>query len=115
MMSIGSVRGLREFHVHGDYNALHLGFDSRGVSAVLVLDASRWEKRIIELAYGLFYFSALEWLAPSNVTRPLVKRGLEPERARQLRGAYGTIYPPVSREAQLLFDALTLFAPILPI
>lgn len=115
MMSIGSVRGLPEFHLHGDYNALNLRFDSQGVSAVLGLDASRWEKRIVELAYGLFYFSALEWEPTSNITRPLVKRGLEPERARQFLGAYGAIYPPVSGEAQLLVAALTLAVPIITI
>jgi Ser/Thr protein kinase RdoA (MazF antagonist) len=113
MMSIGSVRGLPEFHTHGDYHALNLRFNSQGVSAVLGLDASRWEKRIIELAYGLFYFSALEWQADSTLTRPLVKRGLEPERAGRFLGAYGAIYPPVAGEAQLLVDALTLVAPII--
>lgn len=115
MMSIGSVRGLPEFHIHGDYHALNLRFNSQGVSAVLGLDASRWEKRVIELAYGLFYFSALEWQADSTLTRPLVKRGLEPERAARFLGAYGAIYPPVAGEAQLLVDALTLVAPIITV
>jgi len=81
----------------------------------LGLDASRWEKRVIELAYGLFYFSALEWQADSTLTRPLVKRGLEPERAGRFLGAYGAIYPPVAGEAQLLVDALTLVAPIITV
>jgi Ser/Thr protein kinase RdoA (MazF antagonist) len=115
MMSIGSVRGLPEFHIHGDYHALNLRFSSQDVSAVLGLDASRWEKRIIELAYGLFYFSALQWRADSSLTLPLVKRGLEPERARQFLEAYGVIYPPVAGEAQLLADALTLVAPIITV
>jgi len=115
MMSIGSVRGLPEFHIHGDYHALNLRFNSQGVDAVLGLDASRWEKRIIELAYGLFYFSALQWRADSSLTLPLVKRGLEPERARQFLEAYGVIYPPVACEAQLLADALTLVAPIITV
>src|SRR6266487_186964 len=115
MMSIGSVRGLPEFHIHGDYHALNLRFDFQAISAVLGLDASRWEKRIIELAYALFYFSALEWQPGSSMTRPLVKRGLEPERARRFLEAYGAIYPPVAAEAQLLLDALTLVAPIITI
>ena len=112
MMAIGSVRGLPEFHIHGDYHALNLRFGPQGVNAVLGLDASRWEKRIIELAYGLFYFSALEWRPDSNFTRPLVKRGLEPERARTFLQAYGAIYPPVPGEAAVLVDALMLIAPI---
>jgi Ser/Thr protein kinase RdoA (MazF antagonist) len=112
MMAIGTVRGLPEFHIHGDYHALNLRFGPRGVNAVLGLDASRWEKRIIELAYGLFYFSALEWRPDSNFTRPLVKRGLEPERARTFLQAYGAIYPAVPREAAAVVDALMLIAPI---
>jgi Ser/Thr protein kinase RdoA (MazF antagonist) len=112
MMAIGSVRGLPEFHIHGDYHALNLRFGPRGVNAVLGLDASRWEKRIIELAYGLFYFSALEWRPDSNFTRPLVKRGLEPERARTFLQAYGSIYPAVPGEAAAVVDALILIAPI---
>jgi len=49
------------------------------------------------------------------MARPLVKRGLEPERARRFLEAYGAIYPPVAAEAQLLLDALTLVAPIITI
>src|SRR5215472_18100637 len=112
MMAIGSVRGLPEFHIHGDYHALNLRFGPHGVNAVLGLDASRWEKRIIELAYGLFYFSALEWHPDSSLTRPLVKRGLEPERARTFLQAYGDIYPAVPGEAEVLADALMIIAPI---
>lgn len=112
MMAIGSVRGLPEFHIHGDYHALNLRFGPQSVNAVLGLDASRWEKRIIELAYGLFYFSALEWRSASNFTRPLMKRGLEPELARTFLQAYGAIYPPVPGEAAVLVDALALIAPI---
>jgi Ser/Thr protein kinase RdoA (MazF antagonist) len=113
MMSIGSGRGLPEFNIHGDYNAMHLRFDDENVSAVLGLDASRWEKRIIELAYALFSFSALEWRTDNALTRPLVKRGFDPERMRHFLGAYGTIYPPVPGEAMLLVDALMLVTPII--
>jgi len=112
MMAIGSVRGLPELHIHGDYHALNLRFGPRGVTAVLNWDASRWEKRVIELAYALFYFSALEWFADSPATRPLVKRGLDPERARHFLTAYGAIEPPIANEAAILGDALALVAPI---
>lgn len=112
MVSIGSVRSLPEFHIHGDYHALNLRFAGQDVSAVLNWEASRWEKRIIELAYALFYFSALEWHSESTITHPLVKRGLEPERARHFLEAYGSVYPPVSGEAAILGDALRLIAPI---
>ncbi|HET8853258.1 MAG TPA: phosphotransferase [Ktedonobacteraceae bacterium] len=114
MMAIGATRGLPEFHIHGDYHALNLRFDSQshGVNAVLGLEASRWEKRILELAYSLFYFSALEWQADSTFTHPLVKRGFEPERAHRFLQAYGAVYPPVPGEAAVLVDALMLVAPI---
>ena len=115
MMSIGSGRGLPEFHIHGDYSALNLRFGEQGVSAVLGLEASRWEKRLIELAYGVFYFSALEWRHESNLTRPLIRRGLEPELARTFLEAYGKVYPPVPGESLLLTDALMLVAPIVTI
>src|SRR2546421_12260655 len=112
MVSIGAVRGLPEFHIHGDYHALNLRFGPQGVTAVLHWEASRWEKRIIELAYGLFYFSALEWRAYSTMTAPPGKRGLDPERALSFLKAYGSIYPPAPREASILGDALTLVSPI---
>src|SRR5229473_2534493 len=114
MMSIGAVRGLPEFHIHGDYHALNLRFGSpsQGVTAVLNMEASRWEKRIIELAYGLFYFSALEWRADSALTRPLVKRGFDPERFRRFLEAYAAIYPPSPQESSVLGDALLLVSPI---
>ena len=112
MVSIGAVRGLPEFHIHGDYHALNLRLGTQGVTAVLNLAASRWEKRIIELAYALFYFSALEWQPTAALTRPLVKRGLDPERARRFLAAYGAIYPPEPRESAILGDALMLVSPI---
>ena len=113
MMSIGAGRSvLPEFHIHGDYHALNLRFGDFGVTTVMGLEASRWEKRIFELAYALFYFSALQWESGESLTRPLVKRGFEPQRARQFLQAYTEIYPPVRGEAALLGDALTLVAPI---
>ena len=112
MVSIGSVRDLPEFHIHGDYHALNLRFDAQDVSAVLNWEASHWEKRIFELAYGLFYFSALDWQPDTTLTSPLTKRGFDAERARLFLEAYGAIYPPVPQEALVLGDALNLIAPI---
>ncbi len=112
MMAIGAGQNLPEFHIHGDYHALNLRFGPFGVSAVTGLEAARWEKRIFELAYALFYFSALAWLPGSTLTPPLVKRGFEPERARSFLHAYSEYYPPVQGEAELLTDALQIVAPI---
>lgn len=112
MIAIGAVRGLPEFHIHGDYHPLNLRFDASKVTAVLNWDASRWEKRIIELAYTLFYFSAFAWSPDSSQVYPLVMRGLDPECLRAFLGAYGSIYPPVPHEAAILGDALLLVAPI---
>ncbi len=112
MMSIGTGKGLPTFHIHGDYHALNLRFGSFGVTSVIGLEASRWEKRLFEVANGLFSFSALAWIAGSSETRPLVKRGLDPERARRFLQAYAEVYPPVPGEAELLADALMLIAPI---
>lgn len=115
MMAIGAAQNLPEFHIHGDYHALNLRFGPFGVSAVTGLEAARWEKRIFELAYALFYFSALAWLPGSSSTPPLVKRGFEPERARSFLHAYGEYYAPVQGEAELLTDALLLVAPIVAV
>ena len=112
MMSIGASRSLPEFHIHGDYHALNLRFSDRNVSAVLGLEASRWEKRLFEVAYGLFSFSTLAWLPDERGTRPLVKRGLEPERAAHFLQGYSEYCPPVQGEAALLTDALQLVSPI---
>ena len=46
------------------------------------------------------------------MTRPLVKRGLDPERAHRFLTAYAAIYPPVPHEAALLGDALLVVSPI---
>lgn len=113
MMAIGTGRNLPEFHIHGDYSALNLRFTERGISEVLGLEASRWEKRLLELAYGVFYFAGLTWQSDDSLTRPLVRRGLDPERASIFLRSYGAVYPPVPGEAALLVDALTLVAPII--
>jgi Ser/Thr protein kinase RdoA (MazF antagonist) len=113
MMSIGSARGIPEFHIHGDYHPLNLRFHQKHVSAVLGLDASRWEKRLIDLACALFYFSALNW--HDEMTRPLMQRGFHPERTRAFLEAYSTLFPPYVGEAQALVDALLLMTPILSV
>jgi Ser/Thr protein kinase RdoA (MazF antagonist) len=112
MVSLGAVRGLPEFHIHGDYHALNLRFGPQDVLAVLNWEASRWEKRIIELASALFYFSALAWSPGSDLTRPLVRRGFDPQRAAGFLEAYAAIYPPAPQEAAALGDALMLVSPI---
>jgi Ser/Thr protein kinase RdoA (MazF antagonist) len=112
MIAIGAVRGLPEFHIHGDYHPLNLRFNASDVTAVLNWDASRWEKRIIELSYALFYFSAFSWLPDNPQVYPLVMRGLDPERIRAFLEAYGSLYPPVPHESAILGDALLLVAPI---
>lgn len=115
MVAIGAGQNLPEFHIHGDYHALNLRFGPFGVSAVTGLEAARWEKRIFEVAYALFYFSALAWLPGSSATPPLAKRGFEPERARNFLHAYAEQYLPVKGEAELLADALLLVFPIIAV
>lgn len=115
MMAIGSGRSLPEFHIHGDYSPLNLRFSEHGVSEIMGLEASRWEKRLLEVAYSLFSFAGLAWPADGSLTRPLTKRGLDPERASLFLRAYSAIYPPVSGEASLLVDALALVAPIMTV
>jgi Ser/Thr protein kinase RdoA (MazF antagonist) len=112
MMAIGANRALPEFHIHGDYHALNVRFGPFGVSAVTGLEAARWEKRIFEVAYALFYFAGLAWLPGSSITPPLVKRGFEPERVRSFLHGYSELCPPVKGEAALLVDALILISPI---
>lgn len=112
MMAIGAHHALPAFHIHGDYHALNLRFGPFGVSAVTGLEAARWEKRIFEVAYSLFYFGGLSWLPGSSVTPPLVKRGFDPERVSRFLHGYNELCPPVKGEATLLVDALTLVSPI---
>ena len=115
MVSIGAGGVLPEWHIHGDYHARNLLFNNSNVVAVTGLEASRWEKRLFEVAYALFYFSALAWVPGDNLTRPLVKRGFEPERARLFLQSYSELCPPVGDEPDLLTDALLIVAPIVTI
>lgn len=113
MMAIGAGRnGLPAFHIHGDYHPHNLRFSAGAVKAVMGLEASHWEKRIFEVAYALFTFTALSWQPGEALTRPLVKRGLDPASARAFLEAYAEIYPPAPGEADLLVDALLLIAPM---
>ena len=59
MMSLGSARGLPEFHIHGDYHALNLRFARQDVTAILNWQASRWEKRII--GWPMPFFISVRW------------------------------------------------------
>jgi Ser/Thr protein kinase RdoA (MazF antagonist) len=115
MMTLGAAHGLLELHIHGDYQALNLRFDARGVCSLSGFYASRWEKRLLELAAALFAFSALDWQPATGQTRPLVARGLEPERARAFLRGYGSLARPQGDEAACLAEALALVAPILTI
>lgn len=115
MVSIGAGGALPEWHIHGDYHAHNLLFNDSNVVAVTGLEASRWEKRLFEVAYALFYFSALAWVPGDSLTRPLVKRGFEPERARLFLQSYSELCPPVGDEPDLLTDALMIVAPIVTI
>ncbi len=112
MVSIGSGSHLPELHIHGDYHAMNLRFDRSGVVAVQGLEASRWEKRLFEVAYALFSFSAIKWLPGETLTAPLVKRGFEPERMKRFLQAYHEVFPPTPEEAVLLADALVIMTPI---
>ncbi|MBX5448456.1 phosphotransferase enzyme family protein [Thermogemmatispora sp.] len=115
MMTLGAAQGLLELHIHGDYQALHMRFSAEGVCSVSDFYASRWEKRILEVAAALFAFSALDWQPATGQTRPLVARGLEPERARAFLRGYGSLLPPEGQEAVCLAEALMLMVPILTI
>ena len=113
MMAIGTGRNLPTFHIHGDYSALNLRFQGKRVGEVLGLEASRWEKRLLEVAYGVFSFAGLEWQPQSGLTRPRTRRGIDPARATLFLQSYGASYPAVPGEALLLVDALMLVAPII--
>ncbi|GCE12737.1 phosphotransferase enzyme family protein [Tengunoibacter tsumagoiensis] len=113
MIAIGGGKSLPELHIHGDYHPLNLRFTAFNVSSVTGWEAVRWEKRIFELAYSLFYFCALDWEPASSLTQPAVKRGFAPERAQRFLDAYAEFAPPpVKGETTLLTDAFLLIAPI---
>jgi Ser/Thr protein kinase RdoA (MazF antagonist) len=113
MMAIGTGGQLPALHIHGDYSPLHLRFGPCGVCQVLGLEASRWEKRLLDVAGAVFSFAGLHWGGAGDLARPLAPRGLDPERASLFLRSYGAIFPPQPGEAERLVDALTLLAPIL--
>jgi Ser/Thr protein kinase RdoA (MazF antagonist) len=101
-----------ELHVHGDYHAHNLVFDSSGVSAIYDFDASHWQRRVDEVAYSLLYFAGVRWDDTPGVTPPLVDDGLDILSANRFLTAYGREAPPAEGEARLLGDALTLAFPV---
>ena len=101
-----------ELHVHGDYQAHNLAFDTTSVSAIYDFCAARWERRIDELAYSLLYFAGVRWDDTPGITPPLVDDGMDILRAHRYLNAYGREAPPAEGEARLLADALALMFPV---
>ena len=101
-----------ELHVHGDYQAHNLAFNTTDVSAIYDFCAARWERRIDELAYSLLYFAGVRWDDTPGVTPPLVDDGMDILRAHRYLSAYGREAPPAEGEARLLADALALAFPV---
>lgn len=101
-----------QLHIHGDFQAHNLRFDSSGVNAIYDFDAARWDSRLLELAYSLLYFTGVRWDDASSLTPPLVDDGLDVLRAHRFLSAYGREAPPAEGEATLLADALALVFPI---
>jgi Ser/Thr protein kinase RdoA (MazF antagonist) len=104
--------GPPQLHIHGDYQPHHLAFNGERVVAIYDFDAARWEQRIYELAYALFFFSGLRWDAATTLSPALVDDGLDILRAHSFLSAYGHEAPPAEDEATLLASALTLVFPI---
>jgi hypothetical protein len=101
-----------QLHIHGDYQPHHLAFGEPDVSAIYDFDAARYERRLIELAYSLLYFTGLRWDERYGLTPPLVDDGLDILAAHRYLRAYGGEAPPAPDEAALLPDALALAFPI---
>ncbi len=104
--------GPPELHIHGDYQAYNLAFGARGVTAIYDFNATRWGRRVDELAYSLLYFTGVRWDDPPTVTPPLTEEGLDVARAQRFLSAYGEEAPPAEGEARLLADALALAFPV---
>lgn len=104
--------GPPQLHIHGDYQPHNLAFTGERVSAIYDFDAARWEQRIYEVAYALFFFTGLRWDADSPLTPALVDDGLDILRIHSFLSAYGREAPPAEDEAELLASALTLVFPI---
>lgn len=104
--------GPPQLHIHGDYQPHHLAFNGERVAAIYDFDAARWEQRIHELAYALFFFTGLRWDSETPLTPALVDDGLDILRAHSFLSEYGREAPPAEDEAPLLASALTLVFPI---
>ena len=104
--------GPPQLHVHGDYQPHNLAFAGPRVAALYDFDAARWEQRIYELAYGLFFFTGLRWDVTTPLTPALVDDGLDILRVHSFLSAYGHEAPPAEDEAELLASALTLVFPV---
>ncbi|HEX8730764.1 MAG TPA: phosphotransferase [Ktedonobacterales bacterium] len=104
--------GPPQLHIHGDYQPHHLAFTGERVAAIYDLDAARWEQRVYELAYALFFFTGLRWDTETPLTPALVDDGLDILRAHSFLSEYGREAPPAEDEAALLGSALTLVFPI---
>ncbi len=104
--------GPPQLHIHGDYQPHNLAFVESRVTALYDFDAARWEQRIYELAYALFFFAGLRWGADSPLTPALVDDGLDILRVHSFLSAYGREAPPAEDEAELLASALALVFPV---
>lgn len=104
--------GPPQLHIHGDYQPHNLAFAGERIVALYDFDAARWEQRIYEVAYALFFFTGLRWDADSPLTPALVDDGLDILRVHSFLSAYGHEAPPAEEEAELLASALTLVFPI---
>jgi len=82
-----------ELHIHGDYQAHNLAYGTAGVEAIYDFGATRWERRIDELAYSLLYFSGVRWDDTPGITPPLVDDGMDILRAHRYLSAYGREAP----------------------
>ncbi|HEY7850360.1 MAG TPA: phosphotransferase [Ktedonobacterales bacterium] len=104
--------GPPQLHIHGDFQPHNLAFADAHVLALYDFDAARWEQRIYEVAYALFFFTGLRWDANSPLTPALVDDGLDILRVHSFLSAYGREAPAAEDEAILLASALTLVFPI---
>lgn len=104
--------GPPQLHVHGDYQPHNMAFAGPRVAALYDFDAARWEQRIYEVAYALFFFTGLRWDSDTPLTPALVDDGLDILRVHSFLSAYGREAPPADDEAELLASALTLVFPI---
>lgn len=109
--ALAIIPGPPEVHIHGDYQAHNLAFAGGMVAAIYDFDASRWARRLDELAYALICFTGIRD-EPDSPPGPLVDDGLDVLRAHAFLRAYGCVAPAAEGEAELLGDAMALAFPI---